>query len=78
MDPTIVSYNRNKVLGVGISAQVFAGQFNGEQVAVKRILKRADSDLDQEVQNREEQTMKNLKHENVLKLIDVQQDMDFK
>ncbi|XP_045036468.1 serine/threonine-protein kinase/endoribonuclease ire-1-like [Daphnia magna] len=70
-----MDYNRNKVLGTGFSACVFRGTFKEEEVAYKRIDK---SKLDDIAQGREEYTMKNLNHPNVLKLLDVQNDNDFK
>ncbi|KZS18142.1 Uncharacterized protein APZ42_016160 [Daphnia magna] len=73
-----VDYNKNDVLGTGISGQVFSGTFNGEKVAVKRILKNVGNNLDEAAQKKEEDTMKILDHQNVLKLIDVQNDDNFK
>ncbi|KAI9561021.1 hypothetical protein GHT06_011977 [Daphnia sinensis] len=74
----LVDYNRDKALGVGASGQVFLGTFNGTNVAVKRILKTAGRNLNEAVQKKEEEIMKNLDHPNVLKLLDVQDDENFK
>lgn len=74
----IVDYDRNNSLGEGISAQVFLGTFAGEQVAVKRIQKRTEQDVDKARESREEKSMKQFNHPNVLKLIEVQEDPDFK
>ncbi len=72
--------NMNRPLGEGISAYVFWGTFNGEEVAIKRILKRPSMTIieDKTIKNREEYAMKQLNHENVLKLIHVEQDENFK
>ncbi|KAK4004968.1 hypothetical protein OUZ56_006694 [Daphnia magna] len=74
----IVDYDRNNSLGEGISAQVFLGTFAGEKVAVKRIQKRTEQDVDKARESREEKSMKQFNHPNVLKLIEVQEDPDFK
>ncbi|KAI9561071.1 hypothetical protein GHT06_012027 [Daphnia sinensis] len=74
----VVDYDRNRVLGEGISAQVFLGTFAGKAVAVKKIQKRTEQDLEKARQSREEGSMKQFDHPNVLKLIDVQEDPDFK
>lgn len=78
----MMKYDRDRILGTGFSSQVFLGTFDGENVAVKRILKKVDSKVDSEVvkalQNREETAMQKLNHPNVLKLIHVQEDEDFK
>ncbi|KAK4005036.1 hypothetical protein OUZ56_006760 [Daphnia magna] len=70
-----MDYNKKEVLGEGCSACVFRGTFNGEKVAVKRI---QNFYLDEINNEREENTMRNLNHPNVLKLLDVQQDQNFK
>ncbi|KAI9561068.1 hypothetical protein GHT06_012024 [Daphnia sinensis] len=75
--PTM-KYDKENVLGRGFSAQVFSGTFNGKQVAVKRIEKSMGMNLDEAAQKLEEDTMKNLDHPNVLKLLHVQDDDDFK
>uniref|UniRef100_A0A0P6E830 Putative Calcium/calmodulin-dependent protein kinase kinase n=1 Tax=Daphnia magna TaxID=35525 RepID=A0A0P6E830_9CRUS len=73
-----MEFDKNKVLGLGFSAQVFLGTFNGKDVAVKRIEKSVGLNLDKAAQELEEKTMKNLDHPNVLKLLHVQDDNDFK
>lgn len=73
-----MEYNKDKKLGSGISADVFLGTFAGKEVAVKKILKRMDPDVDKAIQSREEKAMTKLEHPNVLKLIEVQEDSDFK
>lgn len=73
-----MEFDKTKVLGRGFSAQVFSGTFNGKDVAVKRIEKSVGLNLDRAAQELEEETMKNLDHPNVLKLLHVQDDNDFK
>ncbi|XP_045033305.1 serine/threonine-protein kinase/endoribonuclease IRE1 [Daphnia magna] len=75
--PTM-KFDKENVLGRGFSAQVFSGTFNGKDVAVKRIEKSVGLNLDKAAQELEEETMKNLDHPNVLKLLHVQDDNDFK
>uniref|UniRef100_A0A0P5NFF5 Calcium/calmodulin-dependent protein kinase kinase n=1 Tax=Daphnia magna TaxID=35525 RepID=A0A0P5NFF5_9CRUS len=75
--PTM-KFDKENVLGRGFSAQVFSGTFNGKDVAIKRIEKSAGLNLDKAAQELEEETMKNLDHPNVLKLLHVQDDNDFK
>lgn len=64
----------HKLIGEGSFGKVFEFLFNGEQVAIKRI---QIHDLNIE-NDREQIFMKKLVHENVLKLIDEQQDDNFK
>lgn len=73
-----MKFDKENVLGRGFSAQVFSGTFNGKDVAVKRIEKSVGLNLDKAAQELEEETMKNLDHPNVLKLLHVQDDNDFK
>lgn len=64
--------NRKKVLGRGAFATVFAVEWNGRNVAVKRI------QLHDLLTDREEETMRHLNHPNVIKLLAVEEDNDFK
>lgn len=66
-----MNYNRDKVLGRGIFGVVFEGTFGNMKVAVKRIQL-----LDCKPQ--EESTMGEFEHENVLRLIHVEKNDDFK
>ncbi len=67
--------NNNGILGKGAFAVVYKRVHNGEDVAVKRIeLLR----LDENLEKREEETMRKLDHPNVLQLIDVSEDKNFK
>ncbi|KAK4014950.1 hypothetical protein OUZ56_027462 [Daphnia magna] len=63
--------NRDAVLGQGGFAAVFKGKFGGREVAVKRVelLK---------VDKREEDAMLKLEHPNIVKLLHVEKDNDFK
>ena len=75
-----MNYDRKIPLGDGQYGYVFLGTFSGQKVAVKRILKGVDpEDEDEAVRTREETAMKKLmEHENVLKLIHVEEDDNFK
>ncbi|KZR97094.1 Uncharacterized protein APZ42_008228 [Daphnia magna] len=73
-----MNFNQNEVLGEGCSALVFKGTFIGKEVAVKRILRIVGNNLDEAAQRKEEETMKILDHQNVLKLIEVENDTNFK
>ncbi|KAI9561074.1 hypothetical protein GHT06_012030 [Daphnia sinensis] len=74
----VVEFDRNVVLGNGVDGTVFLGTFGGEKVAVKRIQIRVGHDVDDVRRSREEAAMKQLEHPNVLKLIEVEKDLDFK
>lgn len=74
----VVEFDRGKVLGQGTYGTVFLGTFKDEKVAVKRIQIRAGIDVNDARQSREEEAMKKLEHPYVLKLIEVQKDLDFK
>ncbi|KAK4014944.1 hypothetical protein OUZ56_027456 [Daphnia magna] len=63
--------NRDAVLGQGGFAAVFKGKFGGREVAVKRVeLFKVDK--------REEDAMLKLEHPNIVKLLHVEKDNDFK
>lgn len=59
-------------LGRGAYGEVYAGEWNGIDVAVKRIL------LSNLFLEREVDSMKGLKHENVVTLLAVEGDQNFK
>lgn len=67
--------SRDELLGDGRTAKVFKGEFDNQKVAVKRIqLVDANKFFDREVEG-----MNNMNdHDNVLKLLAVDQDDDFK
>jgi len=70
-------YDRNLVLGKGGFGAVFRGHFNGEDVAVKRILE--DSSLKTSCgDSREEMAMLSLNHPNVVKLLHSESDDNFR
>ncbi len=66
-----MEYNRQKILGRGHFGTVFDGTFGGTKVAVKRIQLF-------DCKPQEESTMGKFEHENVLKLIHVEENEDFK
>ncbi|XP_046633957.1 serine/threonine-protein kinase/endoribonuclease ire-1-like isoform X2 [Daphnia pulicaria] len=71
----MLQYDRSKILGNGTFATVFWGTWNGEAVAVKRIEMHK---LNKRFKDREEVAMRQMDHQNVLKLKEVQENMDFK
>lgn len=64
--------NRRVILGKGAYATVFSGKWQNIDVAVKRI------QLHDIIINREEILMRDLNHQNVLKLIGVEEDENFR
>ena len=68
-------YERNRILGRGTIACVFYGTLNQVPVAVKRIQLH---DLEESFQIREETAMRQLDHPNVVKLLHVEENEDFK
>lgn len=65
-------FDRKTILGQGAYGPVFAGEWNNVTVAVKRI------QLHDLLSDREESTMKDLNHRNVVKLYAVEEDENFK
>ena len=63
--------DRKSMLGKGSYATVFPGKWKGLDVAIKRIQLH-------EIIDREEKTMRDLKHPNVLELLDVKEDENFR
>ncbi len=63
--------DRSVVLGKGAYATVFSGKWHNNDVAIKRIQLH-------DIINREEKTMRDLNHQNVLKLLGVDEDDNFK
>ena len=70
-----MTVNKKKILGKGGNAVVFSGAFGGVEVAIKRIQLH---DLDEAIHSREEDAMKQLYHPNVIKLLHVEINEDFK
>lgn len=69
----MIKIRRNKILGEGCYGQVFKGVWNGKKVAVKRIYQQFS-----EHNIREELTLKRLNHPNVLKLLHVENDEEYR
>ncbi len=67
----ILQFDRNALLGKGGHSNVFRGTFNGRKVAVKRV------DL-LKISGDNEEILQKLDHENVVKLLHVERDKDFK
>ena len=79
MEPQLLSWDRNKLLGKGAYAYVYAGKLNGQDVAVKRLQIEDAAPMDDcVVSDREVEAMIELDHPNVLKLLFVKQDENFK
>lgn len=72
------TFDRKSVLGKGAFAIVFKGKFRGQDVAVKRIQNEDVVDLSSVEMNREISLMKEMDHPNVVKLLHVVQDDNFK
>ncbi|XP_046460725.1 uncharacterized protein LOC124207369 isoform X2 [Daphnia pulex] len=71
--PDTISYDRREILGTGGFGTVFLGSYDGKQVAVKRIeLQRLDP------KDREVTLQKQLNHENVMAILAVEHDVDFR
>jgi serine/threonine protein kinase len=69
-----MSFDRKRLLGMGSFGAVFVGSLNGREVAVKRIQL---SFVTMHMQ-REEEINFRLKHPNVIELLDVKEDDDFR
>jgi serine/threonine protein kinase len=65
--------NKNKILGEGSSGIVFEGVWEGFPVAIKRI-----NVNDTKSSEREVKALQHFNHENVIKLLHVEEDNDFK
>ena len=71
----LIKYEKKKLLGQGGFGQVYLGEYNGTNVAVKRVLvTSAESYLN------EEEALKKLDHPNVIKLLysDSDRNQDFR
>ncbi len=69
-----IKLDKKKILGRGGYSQVFEGEWKNNQVAVKRI------HLSKVVGHKQEEeiTLKKLSHPNIIKLLHVESDADFK
>lgn len=72
MENSIMECNKDSMLGQGAYAVVYPGKWAGQKVAVKRI------QLVDLLTDREESSMRDLNHPNILKLFDVVKDKSFK
>lgn len=70
-----ITFYKAKKIGSGAFSDVYDGTFEGQPVAVKRVFKIERNSL---VTDREAEALKKLKHPNVVKLLYVVQDDDFK
>ena len=72
-----LEYDRSKILGRGGFATVYSGKLDGKQVAVKRL--QQDLAVNNGNQGkREEEALRELDHPNVISLLHVEEDEDFK
>ncbi len=69
----MLTFHRTKILGEGGFGTVYEGVWGETRVAVKRILIKDASSNEQE-----EKALKMLDHTNVIKLLHVEEDQDFK
>lgn len=67
-----IKVDKNKRIGKGGFGDVFEGKFEGQQVAVKRVI---NIDL---ADDRESEALQRLKHLNVVELLYVEHGEDFK
>ena len=67
-----IIFDKEKILGNGAYGYVFKGKCNGQEAAVKRI------DQNRRCDDREEQALKVLNHPNVVKLLEVEDDDNFR
>uniref|UniRef100_A0A0N8D375 non-specific serine/threonine protein kinase n=1 Tax=Daphnia magna TaxID=35525 RepID=A0A0N8D375_9CRUS len=66
-----ITFNRDAKLGEGAYGLVFRGEFEGRQVAVKRVLLN-------KINKTEEECLRKLKHPNIIKLFHSESDNDFR
>ena len=68
-----VQFNETVILGTGFQSVVFAGSYDNQKAAIKRVSKSTEL-----MTRREEGALRTFNHENILKLIDVDEDPNFK
>lgn len=71
----MLTVNRQQLLGKGAFAFVFKGKLGDQDVAVKRLQK---EDALHRIEDREITTMKELDHPNVIKLLYINEDENFR
>ncbi len=69
----MLTINKNKILGEGSSGIVFEGVWEGIPVAIKRIPVNDTTNSE-----REAKALRHFNHGNVIKLLHVEEDKDFK
>ena len=67
----------NELLGRGSYGKVYKGKYRGQSVAVKKV-SRDDLPENKEESQREQEAMRILDHPNILKLLHVEDQKDFK
>ena len=69
----LIQFNEMVILGTGFQSVVFAGSYDKQNAAIKRVSKSTEL-----LTRREEEALRTFNHENILKLIDVDEDPNFK
>jgi len=69
---------RTVVLGKGRATIVFRGTWGTSIVAIKRILSHDSHPILEDTQNNRIEQLKNLNHPNVIKILDAEEDDDFR
>ena len=68
-----VQLNETVILGTGFQSVVFAGSYDKQNAAIKRVSKSTELTT-----RREEEALRTFNHENIIKLIGVDEDPNFK
>ncbi len=71
-----VQIDETKILGKGFYGIVFAGTFDGKEVAMKRVPINESDDSEAKMFRREVEEHNRLDHDNVLKLLHVDEEKD--
>ncbi len=69
----LVQFNETAILGTGFQSVVFAGSYGDQHAAIKRVSKSTEL-----MTRREEEALRTFNHENILKLVGVDEDPNFK